>query len=104
MNKGCYRTSSTVDEEVSQYQRVASSKKKKDIGAIDFFTLKNAMFHCNVRITVFQDRVSMSAAWIREVDRVKNLNLKRQLKTDWATTAKIRKAFWDELDEQERDE
>ncbi|KAF9109163.1 hypothetical protein BGX27_007925 [Mortierella sp. AM989] len=84
-----------MDEEVSKYLRVASSKKKKDIGAIDFFISVNAMF---------QDRGSMSAAWIRGVDRLKNLTLKRQLKADWTTTAKIRKAFWDELDEQERDQ
>ncbi|KAF9173236.1 hypothetical protein BGX21_005105 [Mortierella sp. AD011] len=51
-----------------------------------------------------EDCGCMSAAWIRGVNNLKNLNLKRRLKADWQATAKERKAFWDKLDEQERDQ
>ncbi|KAK3810467.1 MAG: hypothetical protein J3R72DRAFT_463841 [Linnemannia gamsii] len=82
-----------IDEAVSQYLDAASSKG--NFGAIDFFISRNAMS---------QDRGSMSAAWLRGVNCLKNLNLKRRLKAEWEATAKARKEFWDRLDEQQRDQ
>ncbi|KAG0306191.1 hypothetical protein BGZ97_000842 [Linnemannia gamsii] len=82
-----------TDEAVSRYLNVASSKE--EAGAIDFFISVNA---------VSQDRGSISAAWLRGVDRLKNMNLKRRLKAEWEATSKARKEFWDRLDEQERDD
>ncbi|KAG0258820.1 hypothetical protein DFQ27_004421, partial [Actinomortierella ambigua] len=82
-----------TDEAVSRYLHATSSKE--GAGAIDFFISENA---------TSRDRGSMSAAWLRGVDRLVNMNLKRKLRAEWKATTKARKEFWDRLDEQERDE
>jgi hypothetical protein len=82
-----------AEEAVSRYLDVASSKE--DASAIDFFISEKV---------VSEDRGSFSAAWLRGVERLKNTNLKRRMKADWEATKKARKEFWDQLEEQERDE
>ncbi|KAG0229763.1 hypothetical protein BGW42_001366 [Actinomortierella wolfii] len=80
------------DEIVSQYLK--ASALKDNIGAIDFFVSVNALY---------KDRAPLSAAWLRGVSSLKNMNLKRRLRIEWVANAKARKDFWDRLDKQDRD-
>ncbi|KAF9363493.1 tyrosine/serine/threonine protein phosphatase pps1 [Mortierella sp. NVP85] len=84
-----------AEEAVSRYLDAASASSKGDAGVIDFFISEKV---------AYQDRGSFSAAWLRGVERLKNVNLKRRLKADWEASKKTRKEFWDQLYELERDE
>ncbi|KAG0337175.1 hypothetical protein BG004_007747 [Podila humilis] len=82
-----------TDEAVSQYFVTASLRA--NFGVIDFFISRNP---------TSEERDSLSAAWLRGMNCLQDLNLKRMLIAEWEATVKARNEFWDRLDEQQRDE